>query len=225
MTTRTDAPLRYRWLARRLERTDGGRKVVAYVRQHEKGFAFLETLAMALVIALVARTYVVQSFRIPSESMHPTLEIGDQLLVWKFWYRFHEPEAGDIVVFEPPAAVYSSETPHYIKRVVAEPGDRLDLVRQPGSLPGFGHVHLNGEPVESAPFIPHHAYAMFVPGSGPNGLVPFSGAQVPEGEVYVFGDNTLASSDSRIWGGVPVENLEGKAFFRFWPPARFGPLE
>ena len=182
--------------SRHESRRSRGRKKSGARRLAEYGIV----LVVAFVIVFgVLRPFVVKSFWIPSESMVPTLEVGDRIFVNRFIYRFFEPERGDIVVFD------SLETDdELIKRVVAVPGDRV-RVRN-------GKLRVNGD-------FPDEPYA--VPMLFPDGST-FGPTRVPEGEVFVMGDNRPNSQDSRFFGPVPVENIEGEAFFRFWPPSRIG---
>ncbi len=181
---------------RREPRRSGGRKKSGTRRLTE--YAVILLVAFVVVFG-VLRPFVVKSFWIPSESMVPTLEVGDRIFVNRFIYRFIEPERGDIVVFD------SLETDdELIKRVVAVPGDRV-RVRN-------GKLRVNGD-------FPDEPYA--VPMVFPDGSF-FGPARVPEGEVFVMGDNRPNSHDSRFFGPVPIENIQGEAFFRFWPPSRIG---
>jgi signal peptidase I len=161
---------------------------------------YVVILLVAFVIVFgVLRPFVVKSFWIPSESMVPTLEVGDRIFVNRFIYRFFEPERGDIVVFD------SQETDdELVKRVVAVPGDRV-RVRN-------GNLRVNGD-------FPYEPYA--VPMQFPDGS-DFGPTRVPKGEVFVMGDNRPNSHDSRYFGPVPIEDIQGEAFFRFWPPSRIG---
>ena len=174
-------------------------------RSPKKGGGFVEFLviliiAFALVFGLV-RPYVLEAFYIPSESMVPTLEIGDRVLVNKFVYRFSEPERGDIVVFR---STEGGEE-DLIKRVVGVPGDTVE--------DRDGVLFVNGEP-QKEPYV----NAQF-PDSG------FYGPTiVPPGHVFAMGDNRANSRDSRFFGPVPFENIEGEAFVSFWPPSHVGLL-
>jgi signal peptidase I len=167
-------------------------------RTRNKAGGFLEfliILAVAFVLVFgFVRPFVLEAFYIPSESMVPTLEVGDRVFVNKFIYRFSEPERGDIVVFE---SVNGGEE-DLIKRVVALPGDEIEVRN--------GTVLVNGEEQEE-PYL--------------NRGLPFNGSyqptEIPEGEVFVMGDNRANSADSRVFGALPVENIEGEAFMRFWP--------
>ena len=163
-------------------------------------FVIILAVAFALVFGFV-RPFVLEAFRIPSESMVPTLEVGDRVFVNKFIYRFTEPERGDIVVFE---SVNGGEE-DLIKRVVGVPGDEIEV--------RSGTLLVNGEP-QNEPYL--------------NREIPddsfFGPSRLSEGEVFVMGDNRANSADSRVFGPLPVENIEGEAFMRFWPPTRIGAL-
>lgn len=171
----------------------------------KKGGGVVEYLVILVVsFALVfgfVRPFVVEAFWIPSGSMIPTLEINDRVLVNKFIYRFTEPDRGDIVVFE---SVQDPDT-DLIKRVVGLPGDRI-AVRS-------GRLIVNGEP-QREPFtnkdFPDTSF--------------FAPTTVPKNHVFVMGDNRANSQDSRVFGPLPKENIEGEAFLRFWPLSRIGLL-
>src|SRR5215204_3810842 len=149
-------------------------------------FVIILAVAFALVFGFV-RPFVLEAFRIPSKSMVPTLEVGDRVLANKFIYRFTEPERGDIVVFE---SVGEGDDQKLIKRVVALPGDEVEV--------RSGTLLVNGEEQEE-PYL--------------NKELPFNGSyeptEVPEGEVFVMGDNRANSADSRVFGPLPIENIEG----------------
>jgi len=185
----------------------------------------VETLLLALIIFVAVRALVL-NFRVDGNSMVPNLHNEEMLLVnrnvymhfdlnkWmnyipgvdrdgeRIMYPFHPPERGDIIVFNPPL---SSEKP-YIKRVIGVPGDTVE-VRQDG------YVYVNDAQVEES----------YIQG-------PITECQqrtcdpvvVPEGEIYVLGDNRRNSSDSRIFGTVPIDNIIGKAWLTYWPLDDFG---
>ncbi len=171
----------------------------------KKSGGFLEFLIIVLVaFALVfgfVRPFILEAFYIPSESMVPTLEIGDRVFVNKFVYRFWEPEKGDIIVFQS----VEGGREDLIKRVVAVPGDKV-AVRK-------GVLRVNGEPQEES-----YVNSQFPDTSS------FKSTRVPEGNVFAMGDNRANSRDSRFFGPVPYENIEGEAFMRFWPLTRIGLL-
>ncbi len=182
-------------------------------------------LVAVLLVFLILRPFVVQAFYIPSGSMIPTLEINDRILVNKFIYFFREPERGDIVVFvSPPNA--DTEQKDFIKRVVGLPGDRL-AVRN-------GYLWRNGQRV-TEPYISEPMLYSF-PGPPdafhfPQGTYQYHSRSfdfdvvngeyvVPPGEIFVMGDNRNLSNDSHVWGPLPRQNVLGKAFCIFYPPAR-----
>ncbi len=167
---------------------------------------YVETIIIAVVLALFIRTFIVQSFKIPSDSMVPTLlskPINDRIMVNKFIYKFNPPKRGDVVVFRSPL----EPKKNFIKRVVALGGEEVEIKNASIYI---DRMKLN-EPEEIA--------NIYYYSSGPYG----SGkVDVPLGEIYVLGDNSANSQDSRYWGFVPLENVAGKAMFIFWPPYRMG---
>jgi signal peptidase I len=173
-------------------------------RKWRGGFReFLVTILIASVVVFgFLRPFVVEAFRIPSESMLPTLKVGDRILANKFIYRFSEPKRGDIVIFD---GVEGEEDQTLIKRVVGVAGDTIQ-VRD-------GTLYVNGEPQEEPYLNKERPSQSFY---GPE--------KVPRRHVFVMGDNRGNSGDSRIFGPVPVTNVRGEALVRFWPVTEFGPL-
>jgi len=157
-------------------------------------------VAFALVFGVV-QPFIVQAFRIPSESMVPTLEVKDRILANKFIYRFTEPERGDIVVFDS----VESDDDTLIKRVVGLEGDEI---RVQGGL-----LFVNGEPQEEPYLNEEETFRGYY---GPS--------IVPEGHVFVMGDNRDNSADSRVFGPLPSDNVKGEAFLRFWPISKISGL-
>lgn len=151
-----------------------------------------KTIAIALILALLIRQFLVASFTVEGHSMEPTLHDGERLLVYKLGYRFGEPERGDIIVFRYPL----DPSRDFIKRVIGLPGDTIEIRN--------GEVYINGERVEE----PYRANNSF----GNHGPVT-----VGEGQVYVLGDNRGNSHDSRVFGPVPEEFIIGEAVAVFWP--------
>lgn len=147
----------------------------------------------------------------------------DRILVNKFAYWFRPPSRGDIVVFKVPHVIWDPSKPIYIKRCVGEPGDRLTFDAQGGLV-------ANGERVTKPEFFNYWRYLTTldetpdvmrqpeITYTQPNtNQVSIRQIDVPRDKIYVFGDNTNSSLDSRYWGGVPIRNLKGRAFFRYWP--------
>ena len=168
---------------------------------------YAEALTVAILLALVIRTFVVQAFKIPSSSMEPTLQIGDHILVNKFIYGvripfiggrllpFTSPHKGDVIVF-----IYPEDTSKdFIKRVVAVGGDTVEIRDK--------KVIVNGEPVEDT-----HAYFADGTKTRKDKRDNMPAVTVPEGKLFVMGDNRDRSYDSRFWGFVDVGEVKGKAF-------------
>lgn len=163
-------------------------------------------LACAAAIAIFMRIFVAEPRFIPSNSMEPTLHIGDRLLVEKVSYQFHPPHRGDIVVFQPPAQLkeygYTGRQA-FIKRVIATPGNTVSVHDH--------HVYVDGAPLTEAYIAEAPDYAMR----------PIT---VPPETVFVMGDNRNNSNDSHVWGVLPQKNIIGLTRFRFWPLSRFGSI-
>jgi signal peptidase I len=166
----------------------------------------LITVAIALVLALVVRTFVAESRFIPSESMVPTLNPGDRIVVEKLSYSRHSPQPGDIVVFHPPAnlqAIGYGGDLAFIKRVIATPGQTVQV--------HLGKVYIDQHPLQESYIAAPPNYE----------LAPVT---VPPGQLFVMGDNRNNSNDSHLWGFLPEANVIGRANYRFWPLAGWGPL-
>ena len=173
---------------------------------------YAEALGIAILLALVIRTFFVQAFKIPSGSMLPTLQIGDHILVNKLVYgvrlpfvdgrllAFSHPHRGDVIVFVYPV----DRTKDFIKRVMAAEGDVIEVRNK--------HVFVNGKPVDDP-----HAY--LADGEGGRPSTPrdsFGPVTVPPGHLFVMGDNRDRSYDSRFWGFVDMGDVKGKAFLIYW---------
>lgn len=156
-------------------------------------------VAIAFVLAMGIRTFVVQPYIIPTGSMIPTIEIGERVLALKFIYRLEDPQPGDIVVLDDPTGT----VPNIIKRVIAVEGQTVDV--------NDGSVYVDGVALEE----PYTYGAVTQPGDVPLPL------EVPEGHVWVMGDNRENSYDSRWFGPQPLSALKGKAVYRMWPPSRW----
>jgi signal peptidase I len=178
-------------------------------------------IVLAFALAILLKTFVVQAFYIPSESMQPTLEPGDRVLVLKL---FDEPSRGDIVVFSDPKGgagpdrgivggvvhwlsealgFARPEDEDFIKRVIGLPGETVEIRN--------GRLFVNGQRVQE-PYL-----------TGPTDTRDFPPTRVPEDALFVLGDNRLNSNDSRFGlGFVPVDKVIGRAFVIIWPPSRAG---
>jgi signal peptidase I len=193
-------------------------------------------LAIALVLAFIIKTFLVQAFVIPSGSMQNTLEINDRVLVNRFsnWMG-HEPNRGDIVVFQDPGGWLDSE-PVKPKNVFSKaltavgllPEDNGDLIKR---VIGIGGDDIkcagNGAPV-TVNGVPLQESGYLYPGNLPS-MEPFE-VHVPKGKIWVMGDHREVSVDSRAHingptgGFVPLGNVVGIAVLKVWPPSHFGTL-
>lgn len=160
-------------------------------------------IAVAFLIATAVRTYVIQPYVVPTGSMEPTIAIGDRVLANKFIYRFGSPEAGDIVVLDDPTGTVDT----LIKRVIAVGGQTVDL--------RDGVVFVDGVALDEP-------YTYGKPSEPQIQTIPY---EVPEGAVWLMGDNRTDSADSRTFGSVPLSEVRGKAFWTFWPVSRFAVLK
>jgi len=203
-------------------------------KPHRRGF-FRELpflIAVALVLALLVKTFLVQAFFIPSESMEPTLHgcdgcRGDRVLVNRLVYRFRDPVRGEVIVFTGRRAgpdtrgvfgkikdffteglgVSRPSDPDFIKRIIGLPGESLEV------KDGVVHItRTDGRTLTlDEPYVKVHETR------------PFGPAKVPAGEYFVMGDNRTHSGDSRYGlGTIPRHDIVGKAFVKIWPPGRMG---
>ena len=172
---------------------EGTNKLWQQVREN------LQIVIIALILAFLLRTFVAEPRYIPSDSMIPTLQVGDRLVVDKLSYLFHAPNRGDVVVFNPPDVPELSDIGKdnaFIKRVIGLPGQQVRVQQ--------GQVYINNQPLKENYLAEPIRYELpsFV---------------VPEGQVFVLGDNRNYSNDSHVWGFLPKVNIIGRAFWRFFP--------
>ncbi len=172
---------------------------------------WIETIVVALILAMFIRTFFIQAFKIPTGSMRKTLLEGDHILVNKFIYGaripftkkvrlpgLSKPKRGDVVVF-----VYPKDTKKdFIKRLIAFGGEKIEIRE--------GGLYINGKLLDDPIFANIHYYNKGISDEGREILVP-------QDSYFVLGDNSGSSQDSRFWGFVPVENLIGKAQVIYWP--------
>ena len=153
-------------------------------------------VAGALVVALIVKATVLQAFYIPSESMTPTLKVGDRVLVNKLSYHVHAVHRGDVVVFKRPPKEEDPNVRDLIKRVIALPRETIEA--------RGGSVYIDGRRLDEA----------YVHGA-PTENVPKQ--VVPANHYWVMGDNRTNSRDSRVFGAIPRSLIVGRAFVRVWP--------
>ncbi len=184
-------------------------------------------LVVAFVVAFLIKTFALQAFYIPSASMEPTLYEGHRVLVEKVGYRFGEPERGDVVVFERDVVPDTPEEDlslptrigdsvkglfgfptrghqDFIKRVIGVAGDEVQGID--------GILKVNGEAIEEPYLAPGTETSQFGP------------TIVPEGMIFVMGDNRGNSDDSRSFGPVPIEKVIGRGWILLWPPSELTTL-
>tara|TARA_B110000008_G_scaffold160147_1_gene160855 strand:- start:39 stop:638 length:600 start_codon:yes stop_codon:yes gene_type:complete len=155
----------------------------------------------ALLVALVLKATVVQTFYIPSGSMLPTLEIGDRIVVNKLAFSLGEVERRDLVVFSKPATLDNVQINDFIKRVIGMPGEEISS--------RDGEVYIDGK-LLSEPYLQSGEFTSDLPST-----------KIPDDHYFVMGDNRKNSSDSRFFGSIPSELLVGEPFIRIWPLSRF----
>jgi signal peptidase I len=164
----------------------------------------IQILVLALALAFFIRTFVAEPRFIPSESMLPTLAVGDRTIVEKLSYYSHPPHRGDIIVFVPPQQLQEQgygEDQAFIKRTIGLPGDTVEVTK--------GNIYVNHQLLIEPYIAEPPSYTM-------------SPIVVPSDQLFVMGDNRNNSNDSHVWGFLPQGNIIGHACFRFWPLERFG---
>jgi signal peptidase I len=190
-------------------------------------------VGLAVGLALLIQAFIVKPYQIPSRSMEPTLEVGQRVLVNRVLYHVQDPDIGDVVVFHPPKGAdrgnqcgvqlkgdepvdhgqacreptsKRSDT-NFIKRIVAGPGDELQVEN--------GHPVVNGQVAEED---------FIRPCGGGTDCNLDKQITIPPDHYFMMGDNRGSSDDSRYWGPVPRDWIIGQAFVTYWPPDRVGPL-
>jgi len=172
-------------------------------------------IVVALVVALLIKTFAIQAFYIPTPSMVPTLKPGDRVLVNKLSYDFHSVHEGDVIVFRRPPGDTTANIDDLIKRVIGLPGETIYVANC--------RVFIDGK-LLAQPYLPSGWQNVSSPycTTWPTGLPnPY---KVPRGEYFVMGDNRRDSYDSRYWGPLPASYIVGRAFVRMWPIGRIGLL-
>jgi len=181
---------------------------------------WVESIVIAVILALFIRAFFIQAFRIPSGSMRSTLQEGDKIMVNKLLFgpkipftkfRFpdlREPRRGDIIVFVYP----EDKKKDFIKRLVALSGETVEISN--------GNILIDGKPIKDPP----EMLKLYYYNRGAYGQEGKS-VKVPENNYFVLGDNSDSSRDSRYWGFVPKENIVGRAMFIWWPPWRIQVLK
>lgn len=206
-------------------------------RAKKEVLEIVESLVVAIFLALLIRAFVIQAFSIPSGSMEPTLQVHDMLLANKFIYRLKSPQRGDVVIFKYPYEIvpkrilnfylFAFPLPEFISEndefhlgfVNAHKPTFLytwkDFIKRVVASEGQsveikeGKVFVNGKPLKEPYIKEEPAYTW-----GPK--------RVPKNNILVFGDNRNNSQDGHVWGFLPLKYVRGKALLIYWPPRRMG---
>lgn len=161
----------------------------------------LESVAIAVILAVLIRLFIFQPFYIPSGSMEPNLQIGDRIIVSKLSYRFSEPQRGDVIVFKFPL----DPSRDFVKRAVALGGETVAI--------SDSKLYIDGQPVPEEYLPPDLRFGDFGP------------REIPQEHYLMLGDNRNSSDDSRMWGPLPEEYIVGKAVVIYWPINRMSFLK
>lgn len=219
-----------------------------------RALGFFQEVCDALIYAgilvfLLIRPYVIQTFKIPSESMVPTLLVSDLLIVNKAIYRYSDPKSGDIVVFKPPTLAKDPGQGDidFVKRLIGTPGQVIEIRNRqlfrngvPANEPylnrelpvqfqavDFKLVNYNGKIIplirDSEGRTPNRSVYDYTVAQADRGRVwDFPAEAVPPDHYLMIGDNRDGSFDGRFWGLIERKDIVGKAWLRFWPPSRIG---
>ncbi|RKY39737.1 MAG: signal peptidase I [Candidatus Omnitrophota bacterium] len=179
---------------------------------------WIESIVIAGSLAIFLRTFFFQIYKIPTNSMVPTLKPGDKIFVSKLVYGpkvpftslripgIRKPERGEVIVFVPPC----DRRKAYVKRLVGLPGEHI-VIKD-------GNIYVNGKLITQPNIANHYYYSE-------GREYKYTDVVVPQGEYFVLGDNSISSFDSRCWGFVDEKDIIGKAIFIWWPPKRIGMIE
>ena len=166
----------------------------------EEAWEWIKSLVIAFVLAMFIRTFFFQAFKIPSSSMHPTLQVGDHLIANKLVYRFRDPGLGEIVIFKFP----DNTRRDFVKRLIGRPEEKIRIAG--------GKIYIDGKETTNSRVTSRYYF-------NDEGMPEI---KVPVGSYFVLGDNSANSYDSRYWGFVPRKDFLGEALFIYWPPKRWG---
>jgi len=158
-------------------------------------------IAIAFVLSIVIRNYLIDTRIVPSGSMLPTIQLQDRLIVDRAFYKYDTIERGDIIVFKAPEA--ADEDLDLVKRAIGLPGEKLEVKQ--------GIVYINDKMLNE-PYVVEPADYDYGP------------VEIPEDSYFMLGDNRRYSKDSHVWGFVPSDNILGRVLIRYWPLEGFGHL-
>jgi signal peptidase I len=178
-------------------------------RARRWAYEWVAIIVIALGVAVVLRTFVIQTFYIPSASMTPTLQVGDRIVVNKLSYHLHSVHRGDIIVFRRPPNedCAGPPVPDLVKRVIGLPGETISDRN--------GTVYINGKALDQT-WLPTHTTTTFTG--------TFAPVKIAANHYFVMGDDRVDSCDSRDWGTVPSSYIVGRVELRIWPITRIAIL-
>jgi signal peptidase I len=178
-------------------------------RARRWAYEWVVILLIAVLVAFLLRTFVIQTFYIPSASMTPTLQVGDRIVVNKLSYHLHSVHRGDIIVFKRPPNENCAgpPVPDLVKRVIGLPGETIS--------DRHGTVYINGKALDQS-WLPKHTLTTYT--------APFAPVKIAANHYFVMGDDRVDSCDSRDWGTVPRSYVVGKVDLRIWPLSRIAIL-
>ncbi|MCK5708525.1 MAG: signal peptidase I [Candidatus Aureabacteria bacterium] len=184
---------------------------------------FLIVVALVAVFAVLIKKEIndiktdpiFENYKIPANSMAPTIQKGDRIIANLNYYQSFSPKRGDIVIFHARNIKKLPSKKHFIKRIVAFPGETVEI-KDP-------HIYINNKKLTEPKIFLDHKYTGKIPewNYGTTGKP----VRVPEGHYFVLGDNSFNSNDSRHWGFVPMESVLGRGLRIYWPPSRMGVIE
>lgn len=172
---------------------------VRRTRTRKQAIEWILLIGGALLLALLIKTFLVQAFYIPSDSMYPTLKTNDRVLVNKLSYKLHDVHRRDIVVFTKPENEVS-DIKDLVKRVIGLPNETIEA--------HDNHIYVDGRRL-SEKYLPRGTVTS-----------DFEPVKIPDGRIWVMGDNRTRSEDSRVFGPIRESSIVGRVFVRIWPPNR-----
>lgn len=170
----------------------------------KKAIEFLKELVLAVLMALLFTSFIISHNKIPTPSMVSTINVGDHILTNMIPYYYRDPHRGEIVVFR-------QEDESWVKRVIGEPGDTIDILE--------GNVYVNGQPLDESSYLAESGISDPIQSTSIS--FPY---QVPKGEYFLMGDNRPQSGDSRYLGAIKREKIYGKAWIKVYPFNQIGQL-
>ena len=165
---------------------------------------------IAILVAIIVRTFLLQLFYIPSASMDPYLKVNDKVFVNKMSYTFSDIERGDVLVFDAPDDIKTDKIKDLIKRVVGLPGETIEGRCKNGQDVCIVDIYIDGKKLEE-PYLKSDIY-----------YEHFTAITIPANSIFMMGDNRDDSEDGRVFGPIPISSVVGRAFFRLWPMSGFG---